>query len=230
MIKGIFKLLGLISLCAIFYYLGILNLHKYLLIKKVQQNPKIIISPTITPFLTINPFESLKEVDGGVEYSEKKYGISFVFPQNFTINGTKCNLSLEKFTEVPHSSMWNYIHIAVVSKDKSDMCDWIEHDGQDEKYKKLATMNVGQTLTTSDSMPEYFKYTRLSDEVIDKNTFQHFVSYKVWESSENTKEHIFKIDNDRYALWIMGLTNEDSTQSDSIPFMTLKKIIDSLKI
>lgn len=228
MFKVVFRFLVFILLSASFYYLGTLNLHKSLFANKPQPNPKTAITPTVTPYPTINPFNSLTEVEDGVKYSDKTYGISFIFPQNFSLSGTRCNLSLERFTEVPHSPMWNYIHIAIVSKNKSDTCDWIGHSGQDEKYKKLEAMDIGQTLTTSDSIPEYSKYTRLPDEVINKNAYQHFVSYKVWESSENTIEHIYKMDNDQYALWIMGLTNEDPSQPDSIQFATLRRIISSL--
>lgn len=166
----------------------------------------------------------------GVKYTDKSYGVVFTFPQSYSINGTTCNLSIERFSPVPHSPMWNYIHFAVVSENKVDKCDWMGYSGQDLIYNRLEEIKVGQTMTISHTNPEFYKYTRLADEIINKNTFQHFVNNKVWESAADTTKHIFKVTSDKYTVWIMGLTNEDISQPDSIPFVVFKKIVSSLRI
>jgi len=229
MVKNIFKLLGFLLIIALFYYLGTQKIHTNFVSKKPTKSSRVIVSPTITPFPTINPFDSLHGLKSDVEYSDIIYGVSFIYPQSFVINGTKCNLSIERFSQVPHSSMWNYIHIAIIPRNKVDTCDWLGYSGQDMQYNKLETIQVGQTkIISPKSMPEFSKYTRLSDEVVNKNIFQHFVNYKAWESSPNTNEHIFKLDSDSNTIWIMGFTNEDLSQPDSISYLALKKIVYSL--
>jgi hypothetical protein len=52
----------------------------------------------------------------------------------------------------------------------------------------------------------------------------------VWESAENTVEHVYKTESDKNTVWIMGLTNENASYPDSISFTTLKKIISSFKV
>lgn len=231
MVKNTVKPLGFLLLVVFFYYLGTLQMHNNFATKNTIKNSQVVVSPTITLFPSINPFDSLREFKGDVEYSDKVYGVSFIYPQNFVLNGTQCNLSIERFSQIPHSSMWNYIHIAIIPTNKVDKCDWVGHSGQDLKYNLLEAIKVGQTqIIFPKSMPEFSRYTRLSDEVINSNIFQHFVNYKVWESSSDTKEHIFKLESGSYTIWIMGSTNEDLSQPDSISYVTLKKIIYSLNI
>jgi hypothetical protein len=117
MAKHILKYIGIVLAMIALYYLGSLNLHKKLLIKKMQSQPKaVLVSPSPTPFPAIDQFEVFETVKEGVKYSDKLYGLSFITPQDLVVVGTPCNLSIEKFTLVPHGPMWNYLHIAVIPK------------------------------------------------------------------------------------------------------------------
>jgi|GEM_PF-4975131 len=218
------------------YYLGSI---KFLDRFKNSQEKKMVtyVTPTITSYPVIDVFNNLKESNNGyAKYEDEKIHVSFEFPQNLTINGTPCYITLEKFAPFPHSSMWSYISIYIQKKNDNSICYTNSglyenkplldpYDFKNSIFNKITSLKVGESISTSKDIPEYFTYKRLVDEIIGDNKVKHYISSLVWESSKNTVEHVYQINNEKYIAWINGFINEDLTQPDSIPFQTLSHIL-----
>ena len=70
----------------------------------------------------------------------------------------------------------------------------------------------------------------MEDQIHQENTWKLFVSNKVWEATETTKDYVYLLETPSKNIWVMGLIDSQNKEIDSILFDDLKHIISSFQI
>lgn len=171
-----------------------------------------------------------KTQNGFYLYRNPDTNISFQYPQSFYISGSECSIELVKINN--GSPMNPYIHIATVEKNTEQLCVWPFYSGQENKYAMLSQINIGQSIDTGENknLASFFTYKRMEDQIYQENTWKLFISDKVWEATETTKDYVYLLETPSKNIWVMGLVDSQNKEIDSILLNDLKQVISSFQI
>ena len=163
-------------------------------------------------------------------YRNPDTNMSFQFSQSFYISGSECSIVLVKNNN--GSPMNPYIHIATIKKSSEQLCVWPIYSGQENEYEMLSQISIGQSINKNENknLASFFTYKRMEDQIHQENTWKLFVSNKVWEATETTKDYVYLFETPSKNIWVMGLIDSQNKEIDSILFDDLKHIISSFQI